>query len=174
MLFKKTTLEDVKIIELKKIEDERGFFARAWDTKIFQDNNMTPNIVQCNISYTKIKGSIRGLHYQKNPFEESKLIRCTKGKILDVVVDLRPTSKTYKKYEGFELSENNHKMIYVPKGFALGFQTLEDNTELFYQMSQYFKPEFSSGIRWDDPKIKIKWPMKPTVISSKDQSWEYL
>lgn len=173
MLFNKTTLKDVKLIELEKLEDERGFFARVWDTKIFQDNGMVPNTVQCNISYTKIKGSIRGLHYQKNPFEESKLIRCTKGKILDVVIDLRPFSKTYKKYEGFELSENNHKMVYMPEGFAHGFQTLEDNTEVFYQVSQFYSPDYENGIRWNDPTFNIKWPIKVTKISQKDKNWKF-
>lgn len=173
MLFNKTTLEDVKLIEVEKFEDERGFFARVWDTKIFQDSEMSPNTVQCNISYTKVKGSIRGLHYQKKPFEESKLIRCTKGKILDVVIDLRPSSKTYKKYEGFELSENNHKMVYVPEGFAHGFQTLEDNTEVFYQVSQFYSPDYENGIRWNDPTFNIKWPIKVTEISQKDKSWKF-
>jgi dTDP-4-dehydrorhamnose 3,5-epimerase len=134
---------------------------------------MTSNSVQCNISYTKIKGTIRGLHYQKKPFEESKLIRCTKGKILDVVIDLRPTSKTYKKYEGFELSENNYKMVYVPEGFAHGFQTLEDNCEVFYQVSQFYSPDYESGIRWNDPIFNIKWPIKVTEISQKDKNWEF-
>ena len=172
MIFKKTNLEDAYVIELEKIEDERGFFARVWDSKKFLENNLNPNIVQCNISQSKLKGTIRGLHYQKNPFEENKLIRCTKGKIFDVLLDLRPKSKTFKKYGGFELSEDNHKMVYVPEGFAHGFQTLENNTEVFYQVSQFYTPNSENGIRWNDPAFKIKWPLKVTEISQKDQNWK--
>lgn len=170
MIFKKMNLEGAYVIELEKIEDERGFFARVWDSKIFLENNLNPNMVQCNISRSKIKGTIRGLHYQKKPFEENKLIRCTKGKIFDVLLDLRPTSKTFKKYEGFELSEDNHKMIYVPEGFAHGFQTLENNTEVFYQVSQLYTPNSESGIKWNDPAFEIKWPLDVTEISQKDQN----
>jgi len=172
MIFKKTNLEDACVIELEKIEDERGFFARVWDSKKFLENDLNPKIVQCNISRSKLKGTIRGLHYQKNPFEENKLIRCTKGKIFDVLLDLRPTSKTFKKYEGFELSEDNHKMVYVPEGFAHGFQTLENNTEVFYQVSQFYSPNSENGIRWNDPAFKIKWPLDVTEISQKDQNWK--
>ena len=172
MIFKKTNLEDACVIELEKKEDERGFFARVWDSKKFLENNLNPNIVQCNISHSKLKGTIRGLHYQKNPFEENKLIRCTKGKIFDVLLDLRPKSKTFKKYEGFVLSEDNHKMVYVPEGFAHGFQTLENNTEVFYQVSQFYTPNSENGIRWNDPAFKIKWPLDVTEISQKDQNWK--
>jgi len=114
------------------------------------------------------------LHYQIRPYEQVKLIRCTKGKIFDVVVDLRPKSKTFLQWCGVTLSSQNHKMNYVPKGCAHGFQTLEDNTEVFYQISQLYKPKFSRGIRWNDEKIKIKWPLKPTIISDKDSSWKML
>ena len=172
MIFKKMNLEGVYLIESEKIEDERGFFARVWDSKKFLENNLNPKIVQCNISRTKLKGTIRGLHYQKNPFEENKLIRCTKGKIFDVLLDLRPTSKTFKKYEGFELSEDNHKMVYVPEGFAHGFQTLENNSEVFYQVSQWYTPSSESGIKWNDPAFQIKWPLDLAEISQKDQNWK--
>jgi len=151
---------------------KEDFFARVWDSKKFLENDLNPKIVQCNISQSKLKGTIRGLHYQKNPFEENKLIRCTKGKIFDVLLDLRPTSKTFKKYEGFELSEDNHKMVYVPEGFAHGFQTLENNTEVFYQVSQFYTPNSENGIRWNDPAFKIKWPLDVTEISQKDQNWK--
>jgi len=172
MIFKKTNLEDAYVIELEKLEDERGFFARVWDSKKFLENNLNPNLVQCNISQSKLKGTIRGLHYQKNPFEENKLIRCTKGKIFDVLLDLRPKSKTFKKYAGFELSEDNHRMVYVPEGFAHGFQTLENNSEVFYQVSQFYSPDSENGIRWNDPTFQIKWPLKVTEISQKDQNWK--
>jgi dTDP-4-dehydrorhamnose 3,5-epimerase len=174
MIFEPLDLEGSYVIEPEKIQDERGFFARSWDQTIFEKNNLNSKIVQCNVSFNKKKGTLRGMHFQTEPYPEEKLVRCTRGRAFEVIIDHRPNSKTFGKWTSIELSSKNYKMIYVPKGFALGFQTLEDNTELFYQMSQYFKPEFSSGIRWDDPKIKIEWPLEPTVISQKDQSWEYL
>lgn len=170
MIFTETKLRRAFIIEPEKLEDERGFFARTWDQKIFEEKGLESNLVQCNISFNKIKGTLRGLHYQAAPYEEDKLIRCTKGKIFVVLVDLKKDSKTFKQWETFELDDKNYKMLYIPKGFAVGYQTLEDNTEVFYQMSQYYMPEYSRGIRWDDPSLKITWPMKPTVISRKDLS----
>ena len=168
MKFIKTELEDAFIIEIEKINDQRGFFSRSWDTNIFKKNNLNGKIVQCNISFNKKKGTLRGMHFQKEPYQESKLVRCTKGKIFDVIIDLRPKSKTYKKWVGVELSENNHKMFYVPEGFAHGFQTLEENSEVFYQMSEFYKPEYSTGVRWDDNTFDIKWPIVPPIISDKD------
>ncbi len=170
MIFTGIKLKGSFIIEPEKIIDERGFFARAWDKKIFEQLGLNPKIIQCNISFNKVKGTIRGMHYQAAPYEEAKLVRCTKGKAFEVMLDLRSYSNTYKQWLGVELSDENHKMLYVPEGFALGFQILEDNTELFYQMSQVYMPEFGRGIRWDDPTIKISWPLKPTVISKKDSS----
>jgi len=174
MIFTPLDLKDSYLVEPEKIEDERGFFARSWDQTIFEENNLNPKITQCNISFNKKKGTLRGMHFQIDPYQEEKLVRCTKGSVFEVLIDNRPNSKTFRKWTSIVLSSENYKMVYVPKGFALGFQTLEDNTELFYQMSQNFNPKFSTGINWNDPKIKIDWPMKPTVISSKDQSWEYL
>lgn len=174
MIFTPLDLKDSYLVEPEKIEDERGFFARSWDQTIFEENNLNPKITQCNISFNKKKGTLRGMHFQIDPYQEEKLVRCTKGSVFEVLIDNRPNSKTFRKWTSIVLSSENYKMVYVPKGFALGFQTLEDNTELFYQMSQNFNPKFSTGIKWNDPKIKIDWPMKPTVISSKDQSWEYL
>jgi dTDP-4-dehydrorhamnose 3,5-epimerase len=170
MIFKKSSLEDVFTIELDKKEDHRGFFARSWDADIFKENGLNSKIVQCNISYSKIKGTIRGMHYQKSPYEETKLIRCTKGKICDVVIDLRKSSNTYKKWESFELSSLNFKMLYVPEGFAHGFQSLENDTEIFYQVSQFYSPESESGIRWNDPHFNIQWPIDVTEISEKDNA----
>ena len=174
MIFEKTKLQGVYIIKIEKIEDERGFFGRTWDKKIFEEHGLNHCIHQCNISFNKKKGTIRGMHYQSSPYEEDKLVRCTRGKVFEVMIDLRKDSDTFKHYQSVELTSENYKMLYVPKGFALGFQTLEDNTEVFYQMSQVYMPQYSKGIRWDDPKFNISWPMKPGVISKKDQSFEQI
>ena len=172
MIFTETKLKGAFIIEMEKLEDERGFFARAWDKNIFKKNGLNPDLVQCDISFNKIKGTLRGMHYQIQPYEEPKLVRCTRGMIFDVIIDLRKSSKTLKKWLSFELSNNNYKMLYVPEGFAHGFQTLENNTEVFYQMSQFYNPDSARGVRWDDKAFNIKWPLKPTLISEKDQSYE--
>jgi len=174
MKFLECNLKGAFLIEIEKHEDERGFFARLWDGKIFRDNGMNTKIAQCSISFNKKKGSVRGIHYQKSPFEEDKIVRCTRGKIFDVIVDLRKDSPTYSRWEGFEISENNYKMLYIPKGFAHGFQTLEDDTEVFYQISEFFMPDYSSGVRWDDPKIMIKWPLTISAISKKDLSYQLI
>ncbi len=171
MIFTKTNLEGVFIIEPEKNEDERGFFARVWDQEIFEERKLNPKMVQCNISFNKKRGTIRGMHYQISPYEEAKLVRCTKGSVFEVMIDLRPKSNSFKNWMSVELSSENYKMIYVPEGFALGFQTLEDDTELHYQMSQKYMPEYARGIRWDDEIFKISWPLKPTVISKKDSSY---
>ncbi len=172
MIFTKTKLEDVKIIEIEKQEDERGFFARQWDSKLFEKEKLNSTIRQCNISTTKHRGTIRGMHYQTTPFEEVKLIRCTSGKIYDVVIDLREDSNTYKQWEGFQLTEDNFKTLYVPEGCAHGFQTLENNVIVFYQVSQEYSPNHERGIRWDDPTFNISWPLTSAIISKKDQMWE--
>ena len=172
MKFKESRLKDVFIIELEKIEDERGFFARSWDYEIFKQHNLSPEIVQCSISFNKKKGTLRGLHYQSSPYEETKIVRCTKGRVYEVVLDLRKKSKTYKHWQSIELNQDDYKILYVPEGFALGFQTLKDNTELFYQMSKKYMPEFSRGIHYKDPEFKIEWPQKVKVISERDMSFE--
>jgi|TARA_B110000495_G_C22741778_1_gene434906 dTDP-4-dehydrorhamnose 3,5-epimerase len=172
MIFTKAKLEDVKIIEIEKHEDERGFFARQWDSELFKKEKLNSKIRQCNISSTIKKGTIRGMHYQKKPFEEVKLVRCTNGKIYDIVIDLRKNSKTYKQWEGFELSENNFKTLYIPEGFAHGFQALEDYSVIFYQVSQEYSPKHETGIRWNDPVFNISWPLSPPILSEKDQMWE--
>lgn len=172
MIFKETKITNAFAINLEKIKDKRGFFSPTWDYEIFKQKGLNSKLVQCNLSFNKKKGTIRGLHYQTKPYEEAKLVRCTKGKIFDVVVDLRPKSKTFLNWCGSVLSSQNYKMNYVPEGCAHGFQTLEDNSEVFYQMSQVYMPKFAHGIRWDDKTVKIKWPLKCTVISDKDSSWE--
>jgi len=156
------------LIEAKKIKDERGFFATSWEKNTFLENGINSEFVQSSISFNRKKGTIRGMHYQINNFQD-KLVRCTRGRIFDVVVDLRPESSSFKQWTNVELSEENHTMIYIPKRFAHGFQTLEDNSEIFYQMSEYYNPDGSIGFRFDDPTIDISWPTKLTVISQKDK-----
>ena len=172
MNFTPTPLDGAFIIENKKFEDERGFFLRFWDANKFSKSGLNSNVIQCNTSYTKIKGTIRGLHYQISPHEESKLIWCIKGEIFDVIVDLRPESKTFKKWFSIQLTSDNYKMLYVPEGFANGFQSLKDEVKIFYQNSQYYASESERGIRWNDPTFNINWPLKPTLISKKDKSWK--
>jgi len=172
MNFIKTEFNGVFIIQLEKKEDERGFFARVWDIKKFVEKNLNSKLVQSNISFTKKKGTIRGLHYQIHPYEETKIILCTKGSIFDVIIDLRSDSATYKKWVFHNLSSEDYKMLFIPEGFAHGFQTLEDNTEIFYHVSQFYTPSAERGIRWDDPLFNIAWPIKKKVISQKDNSYE--
>ncbi len=173
MKFTELKLSSSYLIDIEKISDERGFFSRSWDSKIFEKYGLTKNFVQCNISFNYKKGTLRGLHYQEPPYEEVKLVRCTRGRVFEVMVDLRKNSSTYLHWDSHELNSNDGKMLYVPKNFALGFQALEDDSELFYQMSQYYMPKFSRGLRWDDPKLKIEWPLEPTVISKKDNSFPF-
>ena len=168
MLFTPTKLKDAYIVEPKKLEDERGFFARTWCEKEFHDRGLNSNLVQCNISFNKKKGTLRGMHLQVAPYAEAKLVRCTQGAIYDVIVDLRPDSETYKQWIAAKLTPVNHKALYVPEGFAHGFQTLADNTEVFYQMSQFYAPECARGYRWNDPSFEISWPEEISVISAKD------
>ena len=171
MKFKETELNGAFIIEIEKIKDKRGFFARAWCQNEFKTHGLTPLVVQTNISYNKKKGTLRGMHYQKTPYEESKFIRCTRGAIIDVIIDLRPDSSTYKKWISVNLTADNYKMIFVPEGFAHGFQTLSDHAEILYQVSQFYTPGSEDGIRWNEPGFGIKWPLEVTVISDKDMNW---
>ena len=170
MKLSKTKLEGVFVIKIEKLEDERGFFGRTWDKEFFKSNGLNDDLVQCNISFNKKKGTIRGLHYQIPPYEEAKLVRCTRGKVFEVIVDLRKNSKTFLQWDSVELDSESYLMLFVPEGFALGLQTLEDNSEVCYQMSQFYKPECFKGIRWDDKTLKISWPLRPTVISEKDSN----
>lgn len=172
MKFTETKLHGAYIIELEKKEDERGFFARSWDKKIFSEIGLNLEIVQCNISRSKFRGTIRGMHYQIPPYAEVKIVRCTKGRIQDTIIDLRKNSETFMKWFSIELNEDNHKMLYVPEGFAHGFQSLEDNVEIFYLVSEFYSPENEKGVRWDDEAFKIKWPIEQKIVSEKDQSQE--
>jgi dTDP-4-dehydrorhamnose 3,5-epimerase len=164
-----TPLRNAYVIEPELLEDERGFFARTWCQQEFSQWGLHSNFVQCNISFNKKQGTLRGLHYQTAPHEEVKLIRCTMGSVYDVIVDIRPNSPTFKHWFGVELSADNRLMLYVPAGFAHGFQTLTDNAEVFYQMSNFYEPANACGIRWDSPLFNIQWPLEPTVMSERDK-----
>jgi dTDP-4-dehydrorhamnose 3,5-epimerase len=173
MIFTETKIKGVYIIEPELLTDERGFFARSFCKDEFRNHGLETNIVQCNISYNKNKGTLRGMHYQAPPFEEAKVVSCAKGSIYDVVVDLRRDSSTYCQWVATCLSEKNFKMLYIPKGCAHGFQTLEDNTMVYYQMMEFFHPECASGVRWDDQKFKIDWPLSnKRIISEKDNNFK--
>ena len=172
MLFRETKLPGAFVIELQKHEDERGFFARSWCQKEFEARGLNPRMVQCNVSFNKLKGTVRGMHYQVVPCAEAKLVRCTRGAICDVIIDLRPESVTYKQHVSEVLSSDNYKALFIPEGFAHGFQTLKDNCEVFYQMSEFYSPEHQRGLRYNDPAFKINWPINATAISDRDRNYE--
>jgi dTDP-4-dehydrorhamnose 3,5-epimerase len=171
MIFEETKLKGAFIVDIKRLEDERGFFARTYCHKEFSEHGMMFGVLQTNMSTNRVKGTLRGMHYQKNPYQETKFVRCIKGALYDVIVDLRPESPTYKEWIGVELSEDNQRAIFVPKDFAHGFITLIDDTTIFYMASQFYTPGAESGIRWNDPALRIEWPVKPQIISVKDSSW---
>lgn len=157
------------LIELQPIVDERGFFARTWCAQEFRRRELNPNLAQCSISLNTRRGTIRGMHYQEQPHAEAKLVRCCSGAVYDVIVDLRPSSPTYCQWFAVELTGVNRKMLYVPEGFAHGFQTLADNSEVFYQISEIYRPECARGVRWDDPSIGIEWPIRDPILSQRDR-----
>ncbi len=171
MNFSPTPLAGSMLIELDPHRDERGFFARAFCREEFADQGLDPTVAQCNVSYSPRKLTLRGMHYQAAPHAEAKLVRCTRGAIYDVVIDLRRESPTFKRYFAIELSWQNHTMIYAPPGFAHGFLTLEPETEVFYQMSVAYQAESARGVRWNDPVFAIPWPQHPEVISERDASF---
>jgi dTDP-4-dehydrorhamnose 3,5-epimerase len=171
MIFTETKIKGVYIIEPELLTDERGFFARSFCKEEFQKHGLDTDIVQCNISYNKKKGTLRGMHYQVPPFEEAKVVSCTKGSIYDVVVDLRRDSPTYCYWHAEELSADTYRMLFIPKSCAHGFQTLEDNCIVYYQMGEYYHPECARGIRWNDPSIRIVWPVPAMIISEKDKNY---
>jgi dTDP-4-dehydrorhamnose 3,5-epimerase len=174
MIFTETQIKGVYLIEPELIPDDRGFFARSFCKDEFQQLGLETDIVQCNISYNKKKGTLRGMHYQIPPFEEAKIVSCTKGSIYDVVVDLRKDSPTYLHWHAEELSSDSFRMLYIPKGCAHGFQTLEDNCIVYYQMGEYYYPECARGVRWNDPALGIVWPVPAGIISVKDKRYEDL
>lgn len=171
MTFHKTKLPGVFEIHLEPTSDDRGFFARSWCQREFESHGLNPRLVQCNVSLNSRKGTLRGIHLQTEPKAEAKVVRCTAGAIYDIALDLRPESKTYKNWFATVLSAENRHMLYVPEGCAHGFLTLEDNTEVFYQMSEFYHPESARGVRWNDPAFQIAWPEKVEVISERDRTY---
>jgi dTDP-4-dehydrorhamnose 3,5-epimerase len=171
MIFTPTSLKGAYIIDPELAQDERGAFARTFCQNEFRERGLKDYFVQCNISLNRKKGTLRGMHYQAPPHEEAKLVRCTAGAIYDVIVDLRPSSATYRQWISVELTTANHRALYVPEGFAHGFQTLCDDSEVFYQMSEFYHPECARGFRWNDPKFNIDWPDEMLIVSLSDQSY---
>ena len=171
MIFTATKLSGAYIIEPERAEDKRGFFARTWCVREFEEVGLSRRLVQASTSFNLHRGTLRGMHYQTAPFEEAKLVRCTSGAIYDVIIDLRPHSPTYRQHVAAALTAENHTMLYVPEGCAHGFQTLEDNTEVFYQMSEFYEPGHARGVRWDDPAFGIEWPAADRIMSERDQTY---
>jgi dTDP-4-dehydrorhamnose 3,5-epimerase len=172
MLFTETKLSGAYLIKPEPNEDDRGFFARTYCAREFRKLDLTPCSAQCNVSYNRKKGTLRGMHYQAAPFGEAKLVSCLAGAIYDVIIDLRPDSPSYCQWLGLELhARRPRSMLYIPVGFAHGFQTLADDTEVFYQMSEFYHPESARGVRWNDPAFGIVWPHIEPTISEKDQSF---
>lgn len=171
MIFNETELNDAFVIDLKKLGDERGFFARAFCVNEFKEHGIEFSVAQANVSYNRYKHTLRGMHYQEDPYGEAKLVRCTRGAIWDAIIDVRANSSTYMQWIGVELTERNYRMLYVPEGFAHGFITLEDETEVTYQVSEFYTPGAEKGIRWDDQAFNIDWPVDPNIMSEKDKTW---
>jgi dTDP-4-dehydrorhamnose 3,5-epimerase len=171
MKFQTTKLPGVVEIELELKADERGFFARSWCQKEFEDHGLNAKLAQCSVSFNQRKGTLRGLHYQDAPYREAKLVRCTRGSVYDVVVDLRPQSPLFRNWVAVVLKAEQRNMLYVPEGCAHGFLTLEDATEVFYQISEFYHPELSRGVRWNDPAFEITWPEPMQVISERDRTY---
>lgn len=171
MNFKQTFLEGAYVVALEELREQRGFFARSFCREEFQAHGLDPDVSQCNISFNERRGTLRGMHYQSPPFEEAKLVRCTRGAIFDVIIDIRTDSKTYKRTFAIELTADNRKMLFVPKGFAHGFQTLQDDSEVFYQMSDSYRPGVGRGIRWNDPVLAIDWPISAPILSEQDANY---
>lgn len=171
MKFSPTEIIGAYVIDIEPIVDERGFFARNWCRREFEQQGLNSNLAQCSVSFNKKSGTLRGMHYQLTPHEETKLVRCSRGAIYDVIVDLRPKSASFRKWIALELTADNHRMLYVPAGVAHGFQSLVDDTEVFYQISEFYHPESTRGVRWNDPAFDIKWPSAERVISDKDRHY---
>lgn len=171
MIFTKINLQDAFVIEIQKLEDERGFFARTFCQREFQDHGLNPGLSQCNISYNREMGTLRGMHFQAAPHQEAKLVRCMQGAIRDVIVDIRPGSSTYLNHFSIDLTAEKHNALYVPEGFAHGFLTLEPDTYVFYQMSEFHVPGFARGFRWNDPAFGIDWRGEVRVISERDAAY---
>lgn len=174
MIFTETKLKDAYIIDLDRKEDGRGFFARAFCQNEFSAHGLKPIIAQANIAFNNKQGTLRGMHFQYPPAAESKLVRCTRGAILDVIVDLRPESQTYLNHIAVELSEDNYRALYVPERFAHGYQVLRDKTETSYQVGEFYTPGSEGGLMYNDPRLGLRWPLPVSAISEKDKSWRLL
>ena len=174
MKFAETSLAGAYVLDVERISDERGFFARSFCRNELESHGLDPNVVQCNVSFNRKAGTLRGMHFQVAPHEEAKLVRCTMGAVHDVIVDLRPGSPTFRRSYAVELSAQNRRALFVPKGFAHGFQTLSDDTEVLYQMSVFHHPESARGLRFDDPALGIAWPLPPSIMSERDRSYPLL
>jgi len=174
MIFTKTALAGAYIIDLDRKEDSRGYFARAFCQKEFAEHGLKAVIAQSNVAFNKKKGTLRGMHFQFPPAAETKLVRCTRGAILDIIVDLRPESTTYLQHVAVELNEDNARALYVPERFAHGYQVLRDSTETSYQVGEFYTPGSEGGLRYDDPRLNLTWPLPVAVISEKDEAWEPL
>jgi dTDP-4-dehydrorhamnose 3,5-epimerase len=170
MRFTETALAGVFLVDIEPLEDERGFFARTWCAREFAQHGLASGLVQCSISYNRSAGTLRGMHYQRAPHEEAKLVRCIRGRAWDVVADLRPDSPSCRQWTAVELSADNRRMVYIPAGVAHGFQTLMPDTELFYQMSSFYEPAAAAGVRWDDPMLGIRWPLRDAIVSDRDRA----
>lgn len=171
MIFTETKLKGAFLVDLQRLEDQRGFFARAWCQKDFEEHGLNPHLAQVNLAFNKKKGTLRGMHFQHPPHQECKLVRCSRGALYDVIIDLRRHSPTYQQWIGVELRAADYRMLFVPEDFAHGYQTLEDNTEAIYQVSQFYAPKSEGGVRYNDPAFGIKWPLEVTVMSDKDKAW---
>jgi dTDP-4-dehydrorhamnose 3,5-epimerase len=171
MIFTATQLGGVWLIDIEPRKDQRGFFARTWCRQELTAHGLDPRIAQESLSFNRHRGTVRGLHFQRPPHEEIKIVRCTRGGIFDVIVDLRPQSPSYLRWQGFELTAENHKALYVPMGFAHGFQTLDDNAEIVYQISEFYAPNSAGGYRYDEAVFGIAWPLPISVISERDLHW---
>jgi dTDP-4-dehydrorhamnose 3,5-epimerase len=175
VILHKTALKGTYILDIERLEDQRGFFARAWCKKEFAVYGLNSDLLQSNLGFSKKRGTLRGMHYQVAPCEETKLVRCTMGAIYDVALDLRRDSPTYQQWIGVELTADNRRMLYIPEGCAHGYQTLVDKTEIVYQAAQFYAPECARGVRYDDPTFGIQWPLTVQVISDTDKNWpDYL
>lgn len=171
MKFRPTPLKGAFVVELERIEDDRGFFARSFCQEEFRAHGLSPVVAQCNVSWNRRKGTLRGMHFQAKPHEEAKLVRCTRGAIWDAIVDLREDSPTRLRWHAVELSADNRLALYVPEGFAHGFQTLQDDSEVLYQMAESYRPGLARGIPWNDPKLGIGWPLADPILSERDRGY---
>jgi dTDP-4-dehydrorhamnose 3,5-epimerase len=171
MIFEMTQLSGAWLIDVEPKEDKRGFFARTWCRQELAAHNLDTEIAQDSLSFNRHRGTLRGLHFQRSPYEETKIVRCTCGAIFDVIVDLRPDSPSYARWQGFELTARNRRAIYIPKGFAHGFQTLTDDAEVAYQISASYVPDSAGGYRYDDTAFGITWPLAVTMVSERDLEW---